>query len=223
MPAGAGLRNTAGRLGWKIDTRGHGGFVVAAGSLRRDGRYRITRHREIAPLPAWLTRALTPATPTRRHHLTNRGSGRDPPRNRRSYLQAILDGESRRRRRRPTRNPAQHPARCRLHPRPSHRRRRTRRPPRAPRLASCRGPSRRDQRHQANTRQALALRGGPHPGPRRPTTGRHVAAPRSMPCDERPMGTARRARRAQVHRQRSASAIEHAVRPARYRPRGHRG
>ena len=61
MPAGPALRNTAGRLGWKIDTRGHGGFVVATGSLRRDGRYRITRNHEIAPLLAWLTPALTAA------------------------------------------------------------------------------------------------------------------------------------------------------------------
>ena len=31
-PKGAGLRNTAGRAGWKIDTRAGGGYVVAAGS-----------------------------------------------------------------------------------------------------------------------------------------------------------------------------------------------
>lgn len=95
MPAGTGLRNTAGRLGWKIDTRGHGGFVVAAGSLRGDGRYRITRHREIAPLPAWLTRALTPATPDPAAPPDQPGQRpRDLPRNRRTYLQAILDGET---------------------------------------------------------------------------------------------------------------------------------
>jgi hypothetical protein len=89
MPAGAALRNTAGRLGWKIDTRGHGGFIVAPGSLRRDGRYRVTRSCGIVPLPAWLTDALTPVSsqpdpgkrPTRR------------PRTHRRYLQAILDGE----------------------------------------------------------------------------------------------------------------------------------
>jgi hypothetical protein len=95
MPTGTGLRNTAGRLGWKIDTRGHGGFVVAAGSIRRDGRYRITRHREIAPLPAWLTRALTPATPDPATPPDQPGQRpRDLPRNRQSYLQAILDGET---------------------------------------------------------------------------------------------------------------------------------
>jgi hypothetical protein len=83
------LRSTAGRLGWRIDTRGHGGFVVAPGSLRCDGRYRITRNYEIAPLPAWLTDALTPEPP-------HPEQGEQPtrrPRTRRRYLQAILDGE----------------------------------------------------------------------------------------------------------------------------------
>src|SRR3954453_21477079 len=36
------LRNTQGKLGWCIDPRGAGGFVVAAGSRRSDGRrYRV--------------------------------------------------------------------------------------------------------------------------------------------------------------------------------------
>ncbi len=63
---------------------------MVAGSIRRDGRYRVTRNREIAPLPAWLTEALTPATP-------QPGPGERPtrpPRTHRSYLQAILTGES---------------------------------------------------------------------------------------------------------------------------------
>jgi hypothetical protein len=29
-------------LGWRIDTRARGGYVVGAGSIRRDGRYCIT-------------------------------------------------------------------------------------------------------------------------------------------------------------------------------------
>jgi hypothetical protein len=89
MPAGAALRNTAGRLGWKIDTRGHGGFVVAPGSVRRDGRYRVTRSCGIAPLPAWLTDALTAAPP--HSELGERPTRR--PRTRRRHLQAILDSE----------------------------------------------------------------------------------------------------------------------------------
>lgn len=58
---GLELRNTAGTLGWRIDTRAHGGYVVAAGS-RRDGRsYRLTHRGPVAELPGWLARALTPA------------------------------------------------------------------------------------------------------------------------------------------------------------------
>jgi hypothetical protein len=37
------LGNSAGRLGWKIDTRGHGGYVLAPGSIIEGHRYRI-RH-----------------------------------------------------------------------------------------------------------------------------------------------------------------------------------
>ena len=61
-PPGIRLGNTAGRLGTRIDTRGHGGFVVAAGSvLRTRGRlttYRIVREVPPAPLPDWIAAAL---------------------------------------------------------------------------------------------------------------------------------------------------------------------
>lgn len=63
-PAGVELRNTAGRLGWKIDTRAHGGFVVAAGSIV-DGRpYRLHDDTPPAELPAWLLQLLTPTPVT---------------------------------------------------------------------------------------------------------------------------------------------------------------
>ena len=55
------LRNTAGALGWRIDTRAHGGYVVAAGSVREQGYYRSANRRPIAELPRWLATALTPA------------------------------------------------------------------------------------------------------------------------------------------------------------------
>jgi hypothetical protein len=65
VPAGSYLRNTAGTaLGWKIDTRAHGGYVVAAGSVldRRTsqggGRYELIRDQEPAALPAWLFQRL---------------------------------------------------------------------------------------------------------------------------------------------------------------------
>lgn len=58
------LRNTIGgssnALGWLIDTRAHGGYVVAAGSTV-DGRpYQITHYTDPGPLPEWLAQRLTP-------------------------------------------------------------------------------------------------------------------------------------------------------------------
>lgn len=55
------LGNSSGRLGWRIDTRGVGGYVVAAGSVLRGGApYRLLDDRSPAPLPDWLITALTP-------------------------------------------------------------------------------------------------------------------------------------------------------------------
>ena len=58
------LRNSHCRLGRHIDTRGHGGYVLAAGS-RGPGRtsYRVARAAPIAELPDWITTALTPPAP----------------------------------------------------------------------------------------------------------------------------------------------------------------
>jgi hypothetical protein len=57
---GQRLGNTAGRLGWKIDTRGHGGYVVAAGSAVNGERYRHHVVRRAAELPEWIAAALAP-------------------------------------------------------------------------------------------------------------------------------------------------------------------
>ncbi|MFL6125496.1 bifunctional DNA primase/polymerase [Actinophytocola sp.] len=54
------LRNTVARLGWRVDSRGSGGYVVAAGSLRPQGRYDLVADRPIAALPAWLVPLLLP-------------------------------------------------------------------------------------------------------------------------------------------------------------------
>lgn len=64
-PAGVELRKTEGErgrgLGWKIDTRAWGGYMVAPGSII-DGRpYRYLHDGPVAPLPGWLTERLTPA------------------------------------------------------------------------------------------------------------------------------------------------------------------
>jgi hypothetical protein len=53
------LGNTAGRLGWKIDTRGHGGYVLAPGSIINGRRYRTTTHLPPQDLPDWISTALT--------------------------------------------------------------------------------------------------------------------------------------------------------------------
>ena len=66
-PPGVRLGNTNGRyergLGWLIDTRGHGGYVVAPGSFvdlpDGTGRYEVVYDRPPAPLPDWLTALLT--------------------------------------------------------------------------------------------------------------------------------------------------------------------
>lgn len=68
-PTGVRLRNTAGEhgngIGWNIDTRSGGGYVLGAGSVRDQGYYRVVNRAPIAPLPAWLTAALTPPPPPR--------------------------------------------------------------------------------------------------------------------------------------------------------------
>ncbi|MFI7145108.1 bifunctional DNA primase/polymerase [Nonomuraea sp. NPDC050022] len=70
-PPGLDLGNTSGArgkgLGWLIDTRARGGYVVAPGShvAARDGTgaYTIARDQPPAPLPDWLAATLTPAPP----------------------------------------------------------------------------------------------------------------------------------------------------------------
>ncbi|WP_433530474.1 bifunctional DNA primase/polymerase [Micromonospora sp. CA-263727] len=61
---GPQLRNTTsdrGRgLGWKVDTRAHGGYVVAAGSTLASRPYQIALDCEPAPLPAWIADLTAP-------------------------------------------------------------------------------------------------------------------------------------------------------------------
>ena len=58
---GPELRNTAGALGWLIDTRSHGGYVVAAGSTAAGRPYRLLHDTNPASLPGWLADLLRPA------------------------------------------------------------------------------------------------------------------------------------------------------------------
>jgi hypothetical protein len=93
-PAGSSFRNTAGDtggLGWKIDTRANGGFVIAAGSVRREGRYRVVNDHPIAALPRWLAETLTKPEPSTREQAPapKLSGGRAT-----AYLGAILTGEA---------------------------------------------------------------------------------------------------------------------------------
>ncbi len=62
-PDGARLGNTAGRLGYLIDTRAIGGYVVAPGSTVHGNPYRIVHDTAPVPLPSWLHRLLAPPRP----------------------------------------------------------------------------------------------------------------------------------------------------------------
>lgn len=87
-PAGVSLRCTVGTLGWRVDTRAQGGFVVAAGSVRPQGRYRVRRAVPIAPLPSWLADKLTPPPAPEPVDL------RLPATQASAYVQAIVDSEA---------------------------------------------------------------------------------------------------------------------------------
>lgn len=95
-PAGVQLRDTAGDagngLGWLIDTRAHGGYVVAPGSRTAHGRYALTDDRDPVELPAWLLQRLRPAPlPTAAAGPVRTGRGRAD-----AYLEAALRAETER-------------------------------------------------------------------------------------------------------------------------------
>ncbi|MFJ2610559.1 bifunctional DNA primase/polymerase [Streptomyces sp. NPDC087425] len=60
-PHGIRLTNTAGTIAPLVDTRGWGGYVVAAGSRTPTGPYEPLGIPEAAPLPGWLQSILRPA------------------------------------------------------------------------------------------------------------------------------------------------------------------
>ncbi|MET7881824.1 bifunctional DNA primase/polymerase [Streptomyces avermitilis] len=87
QPPGVRLHSTAGRLAKKIDTRGWGGYVVAAGSTTPDGAYEVLDDRPPAVLPDWLYEDLKPRPRPAQGHtvaVTTRARG---------YAAAALRGE----------------------------------------------------------------------------------------------------------------------------------
>lgn len=91
-PSTVELRNTEGvqgnGLGWKVDTRAWGGYVVAPGSGTPDGDYWPTEDTKPVDLAAWLVHRLTPKPPTARTAAVVVPSDRLP-----SYVRAAVEGE----------------------------------------------------------------------------------------------------------------------------------
>jgi Bifunctional DNA primase/polymerase, N-terminal len=90
-PLDQALRNTAGTLGWRVDTRAAGGFVLAAGSTLlvagQPTRYHLVRDVPPLSLPAWLSAALSPPRPSQ-------PAAPSAPRQVNAYVQAAIRGET---------------------------------------------------------------------------------------------------------------------------------
>ncbi|MFB7208243.1 bifunctional DNA primase/polymerase [Streptomyces sp. NPDC056255] len=89
-PTAARLHNTAGSLAPLIDTRAHGGYVVAAGSTINGRRYEVEGPALIRPLPGWLMQLLTPPHPS----TTRIAAGTVVPLRARRYAESALQRET---------------------------------------------------------------------------------------------------------------------------------
>ncbi|WP_191094410.1 bifunctional DNA primase/polymerase [Nocardia colli] len=92
-PATPELGCSVGRIGPSIDSRGRGGYVVAAGSRTRAGIYRVIDARPVAELPAALAELLVPLTP---QPASNQPDSNPSPAYTNPYLAAIVAGETHR-------------------------------------------------------------------------------------------------------------------------------
>jgi hypothetical protein len=95
-PEGEQLRNTSGAkgggLGWLIDTRAHGGYVLGRGSRVNGQPYRPCYEANPTPLPVWLAEKLRSAPlPVQAPVTVTLADGRAG-----RYLQAAIDAELRR-------------------------------------------------------------------------------------------------------------------------------
>jgi hypothetical protein len=86
---GGPWRNTTGRIGWHIDTRAGGGYVVAAGSVVGGRPYKLIHDPDPIPLPARLAELLTTPVDPRP---TPAAPGSEAPKAR-GYAPAALAGE----------------------------------------------------------------------------------------------------------------------------------
>lgn len=94
-PDGLELRNTVAALGWRVDTRAHGGYVVAAGSRRAEGSYRLLHRGPVAELPEWLVEVLRPAPSQIPSSPAGGGEALELSRGRAgAYVRAIVEGEA---------------------------------------------------------------------------------------------------------------------------------
>ncbi|WP_447006632.1 bifunctional DNA primase/polymerase [Saccharothrix isguenensis] len=93
-PRDVQLRNTQGAtgngLGWKVDTRSWGGYVVAPGSTTPTGRYELVEDLPVADLPTWLVHRLSPKPVTATTAAPQIASQRLP-----AYVDAAIRGECR--------------------------------------------------------------------------------------------------------------------------------
>ena len=88
VSTGMHLPNTASRIGAGIDSRGHGGYVVAAGSRIGPDTYRILSARSPTMLPPWLVELLAPPP------LLPNTPVSAPPHSHDAYLNAIVAAET---------------------------------------------------------------------------------------------------------------------------------
>ncbi|MGW9636676.1 bifunctional DNA primase/polymerase [Nocardiopsis alba] len=106
-PAGERLGNTSGRVGWLIDTRAHGGYVVGPGcpvtADDGNGHYEVQVNDRPAALPGWMRRLLrrpdSPDRPTTSAHPSPGPAGdvftaiTTDDRRRVAYVRAAVRGE----------------------------------------------------------------------------------------------------------------------------------
>ena len=86
LPDDFELRNTAGRLGVGLDTRGEGGQVVAPPSVTDKGAYSVSLKRAVVEAPSWLLELLRPVGVVQ-------GGDAAPPRNPDGWLRSLLAGK----------------------------------------------------------------------------------------------------------------------------------